>query len=121
MMPEERVVRRRLLELEPQTFDNYLQLALLSAQLGEPETAEATLKLAISIEPDAAAGYATLAEFFLQTGKGPKARWYAQEAIRREPTPAGYRLLAQTCHVLGDEGDATAALAMARKLESKTP
>lgn len=121
MHPEERVVRRRLVEIEPHNFDNYVNLAKVSAQLGEPEAAEATLKLAIAMRPEAAIVYATLAQFYLQTGKAKQARWYAQEAVRREPSAEGYRFLASTCRSLGDTADAEAALNMARKLEPSNP
>ncbi len=116
MLPEERVVRRRLVEIEPYHFDRYVTLAKVCMELGEPESAEATLKLAVAARPEAAEGYATLAQFYLQQSKARKARWFAQEAIRREPTAEGYLFLASTCRVLGDNADAEAALAKARQL-----
>ena len=121
MSAEERVVRRRLVEIEPQRFERYLSLAKVSAQLGEPEAAEATLKMAIAIKPEAAIGFATLAEFYVEGGKAKQARWYAQEAVRRQPSAEGYELLASTCRLLGDHEGAKTALALARKLEIVKP
>ena len=115
-LAEERVVRQRLLDLEPHAFAHYLRLAKVCADLGESASAEAVLKLAMSIWPARADAYATLAQFYLQTGDAARARWYAQEAIRREPSDEGYRFLASTCRLLGDEPAAEAAFAKAREL-----
>jgi len=117
LLPEERVVRRRLAELEPSRFSNHIDLAQVSAQLGEREAAEAALKMAVTMQPDAAVAYATLAQFHLEGGKAKLARWYAQESLRRQPTAAGYRLLAATCRLLDDQETAAAALARAAELE----
>jgi tetratricopeptide (TPR) repeat protein len=121
MAPEERVVRRRLIEIEPFHFDNYVDLAKVSAELGEPETAEAALKMAIAIRPAAADGYAALAQFHLQQGKPRQARWFAQEAVRRAPTAEGFRFLATACRLAGDDTAADAALAVASSLGAETP
>ncbi|MEX2173658.1 MAG: tetratricopeptide repeat protein [Pirellulaceae bacterium] len=121
MAAEERVVRRRLVEIEPGRFENFFHLAQASAQLGEPESAEAALKLAISIRPEAAIGYTTLAQFYLESRRAPQARWYAQEAVRREPTAEGYILLASTCRLLDDPASAQAAFDMARQLDPTLP
>jgi protein O-GlcNAc transferase len=121
MIAEERVVRRRLVEIEPQNLANYLDLAKACAQLGEPESAEATLKLALAMSPNSVDVYATLAQFYLQEGKARKARWFAQEAVRREPTAEGYLFLASTCRLLDDQAAAEAAMARARKLAPDDP
>lgn len=113
---EEQAVRRRLLEIEPHHLVNYLNLAQVSAQLGDNESAEAALKAAIAERPGAIDAYVTLAQFYLQTGKAQHARWYAQEAVRRAPTAEHYRLLGSTCRLVGDAAAATAAFAAARKL-----
>lgn len=121
MLAEERVVRQRLVDLEPNGFANYLHLAKVCAELGEPAAAEAALKLALAIRPGTADAYATLAQFYLQAGKASHARWFAQEAIRREPSEEGYRFLASTCRLLGDETAAKAAFAKAREFASDDP
>jgi tetratricopeptide (TPR) repeat protein len=116
MPAEERVVRRRLVEIEPESFEHYLNLAKVSVQLEEPEAAEAALKLAMAVRPGAADAYAALAEFYLQSGQATKGRWFAQEAVRRAPSPQGYQMLATACRMLDDEAGAEAAAALARKL-----
>jgi tetratricopeptide (TPR) repeat protein len=121
MPAEELVVRRRILEIEPHRFESYLYLAKTYERLDQPESVVATLKLAISTRPDAAVGFASLAEFFLQTGKARQARWFAQEAVRRAPTADGYILLASTCRLLGDTANAEAAMARARELDPNNP
>lgn len=116
MPAEERAVRTRLVELEPFRFTHYLNLAKVCAQLGEHPAAEAALKRAMSVNPAAVDAYAALAQFYLQAGRAPEARWYAQEAVRREPSEEGYQFLAATCRLLGDTDAAEAALAKAREL-----
>ncbi len=115
MIAEARVVWNRLVEIEPFQLGNYLMLAQSSAQLGERETAEAALKLAVAIRPEAVEGYATLAQFYMEDGKAGEARWFAQEAIRRQPSAAGYEFLASACRMMGDEAGAEAAQAHAGK------
>ena len=121
MLAEERVVWQRLVEIEPHNFNHYLRLAKVCDQLGDAASAEATLKLAMAIWPEAADAYAMLAQFYLQAGKAPQARWYAQEAVRREPSAEGYRFVASTCRLLGDTAAAEAALAKARELGPGSP
>jgi tetratricopeptide (TPR) repeat protein len=118
MAPEEQLVRRRLIQIEPLHLTNYLDLATTSARLGQTETAEAALKQAIAIRPDAAEAYTTLAQFYLQSGKAVHARWFAQEAVRRQPTPERLTLLGSTCRLVGDEAAARAAFADADRLKT---
>jgi predicted Zn-dependent protease len=118
---EQRAVVERLVQLERLNLAHYLELARLSAELDEPEAAEAALKLAISVAPDNAAPYTTLARFYLQEQQLKKARWYAQESVRREPTAERYVLLASTCRLLGDQATAEAALAEAQRLAAGAP
>ncbi len=121
MLAEERVVRQRLIELEPLRLVNYLLLAKLCVDLHEPEKAEATLKMALAIRPQAIETFATLAQFYLEQGKAGQARWYAQEAIRRQPSVEGYQFLSVTCKAMGDNAAADAALAMANSLQAAGP
>lgn len=113
MVAEARVVWNRLIEIEPFRLANYVMLAQSCAQLGKREEAEAALKLAVAISPEAVEGYATLAQFYLEGGKTGEARWFAQEAIRRQPSAAGYEFLASVCRMMGDESGAAAAEASA--------
>lgn len=118
MKPEERVLRRRLVDIEPLDFSNHLNLAKLSAELGELESAEAALKVAIALQPDRLDGYAVLAQLYQQSGRLKQARWYAQEAVNRKPTAEGYRYLSTICEQLGDIASADAAQQTARQMES---
>jgi tetratricopeptide (TPR) repeat protein len=117
MAVEEQVVRRRLIQIEPFNLVNYLNLATICAQLGQSESAEAALKLAIAISPDAIDAYTTLAQFYIQSGKAGHARWYAQEAVRRDPTAERYMLLGATCRLLGDDAEAQVAFAKAKQMQ----
>ena len=86
MLAEERAVRERIIELNPGAFNHYLNLAKVSAQLGDLESAEATLKMANHpFSPAAAEPYSALSQFNGEAGKLDKARWYAP-AIARETT-----------------------------------
>lgn len=118
MFAEEQVVRRRLVQIEPQRAVNCLHLATVSARLGQRKEAEAALKLAVAISPQSPDPYTTLAHFYLEDSRVEHARWYAQEAVRRQPTSEGYVLLGSTCRLLGAEADAQAAFAAARKLSA---
>lgn len=121
MVAEARVVWTRLLEIEPYAADNYLALAHADARLDEPEAAEATLKLLVTILPEAADGYAVLAQFYRDEGHTGKARWFAQEALRRQPSPEGYEFLATVCRMAGDQAAAEEALARARAMSEEMP
>jgi tetratricopeptide (TPR) repeat protein len=121
LVPEERIVIERLVQIEPLNVSHYGRLAELAVELGEPAAAEAAMKLAISVQPDFGPTYSAMARFYLQEAKPSKARWYAQEALRRNETPAGYMLLAETCRLLGDEATAAAAMSKARELEARPP
>ena len=124
MLAEERAVRQRLAELDPNDVLNHLMLAKTSAKLGENRAAEASLKLAAAIAPGSVAVQASLAQFYLQTAQAQKARWHAQQAVQIAPSAEGYRFLASTCRLVGDSEAADAALAKASKLsggESESP
>ena len=89
--------------------------------MNEPEAAEAALKMALAVQPHAIEAYATLAQFYLEQGKTGPARWYAQEAIRRQPSAEGYQFLAAICKAMGDEASANAALAEAQSFRPAGP
>lgn len=120
LLAEARVVRKRLIELQPFRLMNYLRLARLCADLHEPAAAEAALKMGLSVRPQAIEAYAALGQFYLEQGRAERARWYAQGAIRREPSAEGYGFLAKTCEAMGDKAAAKAARARAESLV-KTP
>lgn len=121
MLAEAKTVWTRLTEIEPYQGVNYLMLAQCCAQLGEPESAEAALKLSVTMRPDAVDGYAMLAQLYRERADAGKARWFAQEALRREPSAEGYEFLAELCRMTGDQAAAEAAHASAVNLSSKRP
>lgn len=113
---EERVVRERIIELGSEAFQDYLELAKVHASLGDRTRAEATLKMAVSVFPQRIEPYAGLAEFCLEGGKLPEARWYAQKSIERVPSPEGFLFLASICDRLKDERGAAEARKYAKQL-----
>ncbi len=121
MLVEAKTVWSRLIEIEPYEGASYVMLAQCCARLGEPQGAEAALKLGLAVRPEAVDAYAVLAEFYGQRGNAAKARWYAQEAIRREASVEGYEFLAKMCRALGDEAAAGAAEGHARELSAREP
>jgi Tfp pilus assembly protein PilF len=120
-LADAKLVQRRLVEIEPQNLFNYVNLASVSAQMGDYQSAEAALKQAIDMRPDLALPYISLAQLHLQTGSLTQARWFAEGAVRREPTVQGYAVLAAACQQLGDSEGAGAAREMARKLAPDDP
>ena len=121
MPAEERVVRARLAEVDPFNFANHLHLANVCVQQGELESAEAALKVAMAVQPENADAYAMLAQLHLQSGRPQKARWFAQESVRREQSAGAYLLLAAACEDMGDAASAQAATNMARTLDPQHP
>ena len=117
-LPEEQTVRERLVTLQPFRFDNHLALAKVASQQGQRDLAEASLKLALVQQPDAAIGYIALAEFYHEGRMLSKARWYAQEVARRFPSPEGYQFLAKICRLMGDDASAAQAVRAAEKLQA---
>ena len=119
MLPEEAILREKILELAPHTFGNYVDLAKVYAQLQDMPTAEAIIKLAITMRPQAVEGYATLAELHLQLKNLAEARWYAEQAILRQQRVEGYQLLAAICEAQDDTAAKQKALQQAEQLRRK--
>ena len=116
-----RLVQRRLVEAEPLNVVHYVNLASLSSQLGDHRVAEAALKQVVTLRPELPVGYAGLAQLYLRTGQSDKARWFAEAALRLEPTTREeafqtYMALAMACRQMGDAAAAEAALRQAEKL-----
>lgn len=120
MAAEERLVRQRLVDLDPFQLNHHVNLARAAQDSGDKPGAVAALKYAVTIQPGAAEPFLALAQFQLDDGNVSQARWYAQEALRRRPSAAGFRLLSMICEKMGDEASAVAALTEARKLESSS-
>jgi tetratricopeptide (TPR) repeat protein len=120
MLAEERVVRERLLELNPYNFGGYVDLAKVYAQLQDLPAAEAVLKLAAARRPAAVDAFATLAELHWQSRHLPEARWYAEQAVLREERREGYQLLAAICEAQHDDEGKRRALQQADQLRRKS-
>jgi Flp pilus assembly protein TadD len=121
-----RAIQRRLVELDPQHLPHQLNLASLSQQLGDFDSAERDLKQVVEQHPDLAVGYTSLARVYLQTGKASQARTFAEAALRRQAhgsaeTATTYLVLAAACQQLGDLGEAQDAFEKARQLAPDTP
>lgn len=122
-LADARVVQRRMVDIQPDNCVHYVNLASLASQLGDYAGAEAAFKQVVGLRPDLAVGYSGLAQLYLQTGKLEQARWFAEAALRMEPTAPDetvqtYLVLAATCQRLGDQAAAETALAEARKRTS---
>lgn len=109
------VIRQRIIELNSTNLLNYLLLAKALVLAGEPEAAEAQIKLAISLSPQMVTGYAAMADFLLEQKHPIKAQWYVEQAIQLKPTSQGFELLAKTLAAQGKTAESTAALRMAKQ------
>lgn len=102
------VMRDRLVKLDSLNLLNYLELAKAHVSAGNSRSAEAAIKLAISLSPQMVTGYAAMADFLLEDGNPEKAQWYVEQAIALKPSSQGYNLLAKTLRAQGREEEANA-------------
>lgn len=119
LLPEERVVRERIVDLGTEQFSDYLSLAKVCALLQDRSAAEAVLKMAMVRYPRSIDPYAALAQVYLEDGRLMHARWYAQQSIEQQPSAEGFRFLASICEKMKDANGAAEALEFAKKLEGK--
>lgn len=117
-LANEILMRQRIIELNSTNLLNYLLLAKAHVQAGEPQAAEAQIKLAISLAPQMVTGYAAMADFLLEQQQPGKAQWYVEQAIRLKPTPQGFELLAKTLSAQGKSDESRAALEMAKQAQA---
>jgi tetratricopeptide (TPR) repeat protein len=120
------IVMHRLVEIEPQVIPHQVNLASLSAQLGEHDLAETTLKRVVAMRPDLSIGYSGLAHLYLKTGNAEQARWFAEAALKQQSTGADESVgiclvLAAACDQMNDRARAEEALAQARQLSPADP
>lgn len=114
------LVQRQMVAIQPQNVVHLVNLASLSSQLGDVAGAEAALKDVIGKRPDLSIGYFGLAQLYLQTGNLEQARWFAEAALRMEPTSPeetvqAYLVLATACGRLGDHDAAESAMGEVQK------
>lgn len=112
-------VRRHFADRYPEHVGNQLRLAVLSCELGDLATAEASYRAVLAARPDAASAYAGLAQVYRKARDLKQARRWAEESVRWEPSVAGYQSLAEICHELGDRRSAQAARMEADRLRGK--
>ena len=117
-LANEILIRQRIIELNSTDLLNYLLLAKAQVQAGQPQAAEAQIKLAISLAPQMVTGYAAMADFLLEQQQPSKAQWYVEQAIRLKPTRQGFELLAKTLSAQGKADESRAALDMAKQADS---
>jgi Flp pilus assembly protein TadD len=111
---------RELARLEPTDPDHYQQLGFLEARLGNLAAAERDFKQMIRIAPKSAAGYRSLAKFYLNTKREAKqAQQLAITAVKLDPVADSYFVLGWSLAVNGRRDEAATALQKARQLDPK--
>ncbi len=103
---DEVAARERMLEINPSDLMNRLQFARLLVDAGFSKRGESQLKAVIMLAPQQAIGYAAMAEFLVSEKQPARAQWYAEQALQRENSPGGRRLLARILRSQGNEAEA---------------
>ena len=93
MQAEELATRQRMLELNPSDLVNHLRAARILSDAGYPKRCEAAVKAVTTLAPQSALGFAAMAEFLVSQGLYSRAKWYAEQALERERSPGGLKLL----------------------------
>lgn len=105
----ELAVRERQQQLRPFDLLGHLKLAKAAALSGNPQRAEAAIKLAISLSPTSPTGFVAMAEFLLEQNEAAKAEWYASQAFAMRPSDEmAAELLRQTLRLQGKAAEAQA-------------
>ncbi len=120
-VPDAWVVHRHLVELDPPNYLDCINLATVATELGDYDSVEQALRLAMDLRPQMALPYLGLARLYLDVGRFEEARWHANAAVRREPSLAAYAALAAACQELGDRDAADAARDAAKQLAAQYP
>jgi protein O-GlcNAc transferase len=111
---------KELARLEPAEPDHFQQLGFLEARLGNLAAAERYFKRMLALAPKNAAGYRSLAKFYLNTKREPKrAAQLATTAVKLEPIADSYFVLGWSHAVNGRRDEAAAALQKAREMDPK--
>ncbi len=105
----ELAVREHQQLLRPFDLLGHLKLAKAAALSGNPQRAEAAIKLAISLSPTSPTGFVAMAEFLLEQDEPAKAQWYATQAFGMRPSDEmAAALLRKTLQLQGKEAEAQA-------------
>jgi tetratricopeptide (TPR) repeat protein len=91
------------IELEPENYTAYFQLAKMQRALGEPEKAIANIAHLIRLKDDFAEAYSLRADLYLSTGKGNDALADIEKVIELTPEDeTAYLLRGRIRELLGD-------------------
>jgi superkiller protein 3 len=113
---------QELARLEPKDPGHFQQLGFLEARLGNLAAAERYFKQTVAIAPKNAAGYRSLAKFYLNTKREAKrAEELAATAVKLEPIADSYFVLGWAQAVNGRRDEAAAALQKAVQMDPKNP
>jgi tetratricopeptide (TPR) repeat protein len=113
---------KELARLEPAEPDHYQQLGFLEARLGNLAEAERNFKQMLAVAPRNAAGYRSLAKFYLNTKREARqAQKLATTAVELEPVADSYFVLGWSQAVNGRRDEAAVALQKAIDLEPNNP
>jgi tetratricopeptide (TPR) repeat protein len=111
-----------LARLEPKDPAHYQQLGFLEARLGNLPAAERYFKQVLVVAPKDAAGYRSLAKFYLNTKReARRAQDLATTAVKLEPIADSYFVLGWAQAVNGHRDDAAAALQKAVEMDPANP
>jgi protein O-GlcNAc transferase len=109
---------KELARLEPTEAEHFQQLGFLEARLGNLAAAERYFKRVIAIAPESAAGFRSLAKFYLNTKREAQhAQKLATTAVELEPVADSYFVLGWALAVNGHRDEAAAALQRAIEME----
>jgi tetratricopeptide (TPR) repeat protein len=113
---------KELARLEPTDPDHFQQLGFLEARLGNVTEAERHFKQMLKIAPKNAAGYRSLAKFYLNTKRqAQQAQQLATTAVELEPVADSYFVLGWSLAVNGRRDEAGAALQKAIEMDPNNP
>jgi protein O-GlcNAc transferase len=113
---------QELARLEPTDAGHHQQLGFLAARMGNLAAAERYFKQALAVAPKNAAGYRSLAKFYLNTKREAKqAQELAATAVELEPVADSYFVLGWAQAVNGRRDEAADALQKAVQMDPKNP
>jgi tetratricopeptide (TPR) repeat protein len=113
---------KRISEIEPNNPVCHLNIGIFSARLKQFADAEAAFAKVITLAPQSAAGYRSLAQLYLKTGtKLVRARELAEKAVSLERTAANYFVLSCACDRNADTANALSAIKKALELDPDNP
>jgi tetratricopeptide (TPR) repeat protein len=111
-----------LARLEPTDPGHFQQLGFLEARLGNLAAAERYFKRVLAVAPQHAAGYRSLAKFYLNTKREAKqAQQLAATAVKLEPVADSYFVLGWSLAVNGHRDEAAAAVEKAVQMDPQNP